>query len=377
MQKPPQLSAREKLSKRSYSLAKKIIFRFDSEKAHDFFVNAGESLGSSKLAKSSISKLLNFQHSSLKQNILGINFRNPVGLAAGFDYDGRLTQILPDLGFGFETIGSITLKPYAGNPPPRLGRLIKSKSLLVNKGLKNSSTSELIAKLSKKKFQFPLGISVAKTNCKETANDEAAIKDYASSLNLLKKSNIGDFYELNISCPNAFGGETFTTPKKLSVLLKKIDSLKLQKPLFLKMPVDFSEKETDALCNAASKYNVQGLIFGNLTKNRKNPSFNKEEIANATKGNFSGIPTQNLSNNLIRFAYKNYSSRFIIIGCGGIFSAEDAYKKIKLGASLVQLITGMIYEGPSIISEINHGLVQLLERDGFSNISEAIGTDNK
>lgn len=371
------LSKKEKLNKELYSLAKKIIFHFDSEKAHDFFTSFGETLGSHKMTKKSISKIFKFQHPSLKQNILGINFQNPIGLAAGFDYDARLTQILPDLGFGFETIGSITLKSYQGNPPPRLARLIKSKSLLVNKGLKNSSTSEIIKKLKNKKFEFPLGVSVAKTNCKSNSHDNEAIEDYSESFKLLKKSNLGNFYELNISCPNAFGGEDFTTPKKLSRLLKKIDSLKLKKPLFLKMPIDFSENETKNLCEIAEKHNVQGLIFGNLTKNRKNSKFDKKEIKNAGKGNFSGMPTQKKSNQLIKFAYKKYKSRFIIIGCGGVFSAEDAYEKIKLGASLVQLITGLIYEGPSLISEINQGLVHLLKKDGFSNISEAVGADNK
>ena len=142
------------------------------------------------------------------------------------------------------------------------------------------------------------------------------------------------------------------------------------------MPVDFTTKETEQLCEIAIKHNVRGLIFGNLTKKRKNPLFDKEEIKKAGKGNFSGIPTQKKSNQLIKFVYKKYKNRFVIIGCGGIFTVEDAYKKIKLGASLVQLITGMIYQGPNLIGEINHNLVQLLKKEGFSNIKEAIGVEN-
>jgi len=390
------------LSEKLYASYKKILFKQDAEKVHERFLKLGEKFGSSKVYKKILSALFNYKNKKLKQKILGIDFENPVGLAAGFDYEAQLTQVLPAVGFGFNTIGSITLDKYEGNNPPRLARLPKSKSILVNKGLKSTGARSVIkflkrtlnyrifskfskrtlqensimqSSLKRKKFTIPLGISIAKTNCKKTASDKNGIKDYISSLKLWEKSRIGDYYEINISCPNAFGGEPFTTPEKLSNLFKEIDKLKISKPIFLKMPVDFSTEKTKSLCEVAKEHNVQGLIFGNLTKNRSNKSFNREEIkkVKSLKGNFSGIPTKDLSNKLIKFAYKNYKNRFIIVGCGGIFSAEDAYEKIKLGASLVQLITGMIYRGPSLIGEINQGLVQLLEKDHYKNIEEAIG----
>ena len=143
------------------------------------------------------------------------------------------------------------------------------------------------------------------------------------------------------------------------------------------MPVDFSAKQTEELCETAKKHNIQGLIFGNLTKKRDSPLFDKQEIKKAGKGNFSGFPTQEKSNELIKFAYKKYKNKFVIIGCGGVFSSEDAYKKIKLGASLVQMITGMIFQGPSIIGEINQELAEMLKKDKFKNISQAVGSDNK
>jgi dihydroorotate dehydrogenase len=371
------LTGKDKLNKIIYNSTKRFLFKIDSEVTHNLFVSIGEVLGSNFLTKKLTSSLFYYSHPSLNQEVSGIKFENPIGLAAGFDYDARLTQIIPKTGFGFETIGSVTLGAYEGNPPPRLGRLIKSKSLLVNKGLKNPGTEKIIKKLENKNHTIPIGVSVAKTNCPSNSHDSAAIKDYIASLKLLEKSKIASFYEINISCPNSFGGEAFTTPSKLHDLLREVDRLDLKKPVFLKMPVDFSEKETDALCQVALKHNVQGLVIGNLTKNKNNSIFNKEEMKKAGKGSFSGLPTKNNSNRLIKFAYKHYHPRFVIIGCGGIFSAEDAYEKIKLGASLVQLITGMIYEGPGLISEINRGLIQLLKRDGFSNISEAIGKDNK
>ena len=143
----------------------------------------------------------------------------------------------------------------------------------------------------------------------------------------------------------------------------------------------YSEKsveETLSLCEVASNYKwVSGFIFSNLVKDRTNPLFDKEEIENAGKGNFSGKPTEKLSNNLISAVYKKYKNRFIIIGCGGVFTGADAYEKIKRGASLIQMITGMIYEGPSVIGNINKELAELLKKDRYKNISEAVGVNKK
>jgi len=358
---------------------KPLAFRQDPEVVHETATKVGTTLGKLPLAKSLVSSLFNYKNKKLEQKVLGIKFPNPLGLAAGFDYEAQLTQILPEIGFGHHTVGSITELPYGGNKRPILGRLPKSGSLLVNKGLKSTGSEHILSHLKKLKFKIPLSISIAKTNSKKTSSDKAGIKDYIASLKLCEKASVGDIYEINISCPNAYGGEPFTTSKKLDMLLKEVDKLKIKKPIFLKMPIDISVKQTDSLCKVASKHNVQGLVFGNLTKNRKNSEFDKKEIESMKKlkGSFSGKPTVENSNKLIKFAYKKYKSKFIIVGCGGIFTAEDAYKKIKLGASLLQLITGMIFEGPAVIGKINKGLVMLLEKDGFNSISEAIGKDNK
>ncbi|MEK6918827.1 MAG: quinone-dependent dihydroorotate dehydrogenase [Nanoarchaeota archaeon] len=360
-------------------LVKPILFKFDPEVVHDSFVSIGESLGSNILTKTLTKSFFSYNNKVLNQNVLGINFSNPIGLSAGFDYNGRLTQILPSVGFGFSTIGSITRGSYEGNPKPRLLRLPNSKSILVNKGLKNLGAKKIVFSLKNKAFSIPLGVSVAKTNCERTVNEAQGINDYFDTLKLLVDNGVGDFYEINVSCPNAFGGEPFTTPKKLNKLLSKIDKLDISKPVFLKMPTDLSIFETKGLCEVALKHNVSGLIFGNLTKNRDNPRLDKSEVALLAnrKGALSGLPTKELSNRLIAFAYKNYGKRFVIIGCGGVFTAIDAYEKIKLGATLIQLITGMIYNGPSVISEINEGLAKLLANDGYDNISQAIGVDNK
>ena len=168
----------------------------------------------------------------------------------------------------------------------------------------------------------------------------------------------------------------FTQKKTLEDLLSEIDKLRLKKPFFVKMPISNSTRVIKIMLDVIAKHSSKGVIFGNLQKDRSHPSLIKSEVIKFRIGNFSGKPTFERSNELIKFAHKNYKKRFAIIGCGGVFSAQDAYVKIKKGASLVQLITGMIFEGPQLIHEINSGLVKLLAIDGFKNIADAVGVDS-
>jgi len=323
-------------------------------------------------------------YSNLEQNIAGTKFKNPIGLAAGFDYDGRLTQILPSFDFGFETIGTITNLPYGGNQKPRLGRLPKSKSLMVNKGFKNLGAVKTAEKLAGQTFKIPLGISIGQTNQKgkkiersEIRRRRTAIEDILSAFRIFEYSNIkSSYYELNISCPNLFGNISFYPPKSLDELLTSVDGLKIKKPIFVKMPINQTNNEILKMLDVISRHRIAGVIFGNLQKDRNDPSLDRKEVKKFKKGNFSGKPTEKRSNELIALAYRRHKGKLLIIGCGGVFSAEDAYRKIKLGASLVQLITGLIYEGPTLVAQINNELSTLLRLDGFKNINEAIGREN-
>ena len=178
---------------------------------------------------------------------------------------------------------------------------------------------------------------------------------------------------INISCPNAFGGQPFTDSKRLDALIEKIMSVPKTKPIFLKLSPDLSKQEIDEIINIAIKFKIDGFICANLTKNRNNKNIIDENIPEV--GGLSGKVVDSLSDELIRYIYKKTNGEFVIIGVGGVFRAEDAYRKIKAGASLIELITGMIFEGPQVISEINLGLVKLLKADGYKNISEAIGKE--
>lgn len=359
-------------------IIKPILFKFKADDVHTLFLKTGNFLGRFCFTRWLLKKIFNYKNEILEIEIPGILFKNPIGLAAGFDYDADLINILPSVGFGFHTVGTVTNLLYAGNARPMLGRLPKSKSLLVNKGFKSMGLESVLKKINKRKKRIPLGISIGSTN-KTYKDIEEMAEDIIISFERVLKEDYFIYFELNISCPNLINtenlSEKFDTPNGLNFLLSKLEKLSINRPLFIKMYLEKNEAETLALVEVASKYKfVSGLIFSNLVKDRSNPSFDKNEIATAGRGNFSGKPTEKMTNELISAVYKKYGDRFTIIGCGGVFSGADAYEKIKRGATLVQMITGMIYEGPSVIGKINKELAELVKKDGYKNISEAIGS---
>ena len=360
---------------------KPVFFALDPEDVHDFFVGTGKFLGRFSLTRAATRLWFDFSDKSLEQNILGIHFKNPVGLAAGFDKNAELAGVMPAVGFGFEEAGSVTGFPCTGNPRPRLWRLPKSRGLVVYYGLKNRGAEEISSRLQKKqaskttgkKFQIPLGVSVAMTNRAENLDTAVAVADYVKAFGLF--TEIADYITVNISCPNAQGGMPFLEPAKLDLLFSKLDLISTDKPIFVKMSPDKTSAEVDAVLDTLKKHRVRGIICSNLTKKSDNPNILEKNVPQV--GGISGRPLQKISDDLISYIYKKEGKRFILVGCGGIFSAADAYKKIRAGASLVELITGMIFVGPQLISEINLGLTRLLRRDGFQNISEAVGADWK
>lgn len=357
------------------NVVKKIFFLFSAEKVHNLLVHFGEKLGSSGFSQTVVKFLFFEKHDSLRQTIHSIEFQTPIGLAAGFDYEARLTEVLPAWGFGFQTVGTITNHSYEGNPSPMLGRLPKSKSLMVNKGYKNLGAKETIRKLKGKRFVNAIGISIGRTNSRELTTQKESVKDIISTFKAFEASKLKhSYYELNISCPNLYGDITFYPPKNLEELLTAVEAIKVKRPIFVKMPIEKSDSEVLSMLKVISKHKIAGVIFGNLQKDRKNKAFVKSEVNKFTIGNFSGKPTFDRSNELISLAYSKYKNKLTIIGCGGVFSGRDAYEKIIRGASVVQLITGMIFEGPQLISQINFELDDLLRKNGFTHIREAIGT---
>lgn len=317
------------------------------------------------------------QPARLSQSLLGLTFPNPVGLSAGFDKNFELARLIKAVGFGYMEGGSLTYEICAGNPRPWFYRLPKSQSLVVNAGLANQGVKRIADRIKRYPadlfHDFPLNISIAKTNSPQAVTDRAAVADYIGSMKHLQAKQLGQMYTLNISCPNTYGGQPFTTPERLELLLAAVDELGLQVPVFIKMPSHLDWPDFQKLTDVAARHAVAGLTIANLAY--RDQVKLKDPLPDSVKGKLSGKPTWARSNDLIRNTRLKYGERFVIIGVGGIFSAEDAYTKIRLGANLVELITGLIFEGPQLIGQINHGLVRLLERDGFENISEATGAD--
>jgi len=349
----------------------------DPETVHERMIIYGSWLGDCSIGRGLVHFSYYYAYPTLEQTIKGIFFPNPIGLAAGYDKNGRLTQIIPEVGFGFSEIGSVTGQSCVGNPGQHLWRLKKSKSIVVNYGLKNVGAEVISSILSELSFKIPIGISLAKTNIALTSEESFGIADYVQAYTFFAKKNVGDYFTINISCPNAYGGQPFLESSALSRLLEALSSVRLKyqdnKPWFLKLAADLYPTTIDSLIEVARVYHITGFICSNLSKNRHNKKIIDENIP--ANGSLSGAVVKELSNNLIRYIYKKTGREFIIIGCGGIFSAEDAYEKIKAGASLLQLITGMVFKGPQLISEINQGLVTLLKKDGYTSLDQAIGAD--
>lgn len=355
-------------------LLRPILFLFHPEKVHALMTSFGALLGRFRLTRAFTRSCFSYQNPVLTQTLHGISFKNPVGLSAGFDKEADLVAILPEVGFGFMEVGSITLHPYKGNVHPWLTRLKKSKAILVNYGLKSEGVEKVLDRFQKRKQpNFPYALSIAKTNCKETNSIEKGVEDYKGCLKRMREENAGAFYVLNISCPNTFGGEPFTEKDSLRTLLQSLELQKMSQPVFVKMPINLPWEKFQELLEVTVDSGASGVVIGNLNKNRKDPAI-KDEIPETLGGNVSGKPTWQLSNELISKTYEHYGQKLTIIGVGGIFSAEDAYEKIQRGASLVALVTGMIYQGPQLVSEINQGLVKFLKRDGYARLSDAIGT---
>jgi len=356
-------------------ILKPIFFLFDAEHVHDFFKWFGECLGRFSLTRWAVRKCCDYEHPALESRVAGLNFKNPVGLAGGFDKDVRLTQIIPAVGFGFMEVGAVTRYPFGGNQGMHVARLPKDQAIIVYYGLKNIGAEAIEKKLHRLTFAIPVGLNIAKTN-REDIKGEKSVEDYAATFRMLAKYFA--YVTVNISCPNAQDGRLFQEPQLLDRLLAALSKEKKEGPVFLKISTDLTNEEADKIIATCEKYPfIDGFIVGNLTKRREILSLKSspEELNRIPKGGISGKPIRSFSTNLIRHIYKQTQGKYTIIGLGGVFSAEDAYEKIKAGASAVQMVTGMIYKGPMVIKRINKGLVQLLERDGYSHISEAIGKE--
>ncbi len=332
------------------SIIRPILFKFDPESVHHFSFSSLKLLFKLPFTKSFFRKKFGADDERLKQNIFGLEFKNPVGLAAGFDKDAKLYKELDHLGFGFIEIGTVTPVGQNGNPKKRLFRLKNDNAIINRMGFNNEGVEATVNRL-KSNPGILIGGNIGKN--KNTPNQEA-IKDYEICFHALH--DVVDYFVVNVSSPNTPNLRELQDKEPLTKLLlhlKKLNNVKeKQRPILLKIAPDLTDEQLLDIVEIVETTGIDGLIATNTTIARDGlTSANKNET-----GGLSGKPLAKRSTEVIKFIKSNSTSKFPIIGVGGIHSPEDAIKKLQAGASLVQLYTGFVYEGPGLIQEINKAI---------------------
>lgn len=354
-----------------------VLFQFDSETVHEFVLNRlAQQLHLLKIFRGTFK----FENPLLRQTLFNKFFENPVGLAAGFDKFAKGIPVWDSLGFGFAEIGTITAQEQPGNDRPRLFRLKKDDALINRFGFNNPGSEKAERTLAEWEAEkilhaIPVGINIGKT---KVVGLEKAKDDYLLSFERLW--TYADYFVVNVSSPNTpnlreLQDKSFLTEILLALAERNVrlsrKALIPPKAILVKIAPDLSLSQIDDVLSVIETAGVDGIVATNTTVERKN-LLSHAQLTNET-GGLSGRPLKNISTEIIRHIYNSTQGKIVIIGVGGIFNGDDAYEKIKAGASLVQIYTGFIYEGPMICKKINKRLVELLKRDGFNNIVEAVG----
>ena len=364
-----------------YRLVKPLLFSLEAEWAHRLGV------GAARLAQATgapgVGALYAYEDKALWQSFWGLVFRNPVGLAAGFDKNAHLIPFWEKAGFGFIEVGSVTARPSKGNARPRAFRLPKDRALINRMGLNNEGAERVADRLEKVVAggTVPLGINLAKTHDPAIAG-EAGIEDFRTSFRAL--APLAGYVTLNISCPNTAEGKTFEAPDVLEPLLKALfaerQKLGLKVPVLVKLaPPTSAQVVFDSLIeevvDLSLALGVQGFVATNTAPDRQGLTTPDTVLERIGPGGLSGAPLAARADLLVRYLYRKTEGKVPIIGVGGILSPAAAYARIRAGASLVQVYTGLVYEGLGLVKHIKQGLVEQLEADGFSSLRDAVGAD--
>jgi len=333
-----------------------------------------------KLAKASFQQYFCRADRQLEQSLFGLNFNNPVGLAAGFDKDGIAAGMWQYLGFGFAELGTVTYHPQPGNPQPRLFRLPQDRAALNRMGFNNLGSAAMAEALEQRQhsdFTIPIGINLGKS---KIAPLEDAATDYLGSFRQLK--DLGDYFVINVSSPNTPNLRDLQAIAPLRVIFDVLQQENQgQKPILVKIAPDLAWEDISAIVELSQASKLAGIIATNTTIDRS--QLTTKTIATTGKivteeaGGISGAPVRQKSTEVIRFIHQQTGGSLPIIGVGGIFTADDAWEKITAGASLIQVYTGWTYNGPWMVDRILTGLLAKLETQGLSSISAAVGIGNR
>ncbi len=333
-----------------------ILHRFDPERIHDQSVHFGSFIGKFKSLRWLLEKTFGFENDKLQVSLGNLDFPNPIGLAAGFDKNGEIVPVLQAIGFGFIEVGTVTPMAQPGNPKPRLFRLKTEKAVINRMGFNNNGVDSLVRSLAKVSKRVPVGINLGKN--KSTEISKAAM-DYV--IGIEKAWEVADYFTVNVSSPNTadlreLQGEEFLKPL-IDAVVEKREQLKIKtgqyKQIWLKIAPDLENSELEVICKAILESNIDALVISNTTTGRRQLS----EKWKSEPGGLSGKPLFELSNNVLEQAGKLLKGNIPLIGVGGISSAEDVKTKMSLGASLVQIYTSLIFEGPGFVKALKKDLL--------------------
>lgn len=357
------------------TVVRPLVFRLDPERAHRLALRVG---AGASFAAPAIRAACTVRDPRLATSVVGIPFENPIGLSAGFDKSGEAIEALAGLGFGFVEIGSVSADPSPGNARPRLFRLPEDRAIVVAYGVPNDGARVVAGRLARVSLPVPLGINIVKTNRGPGAPPESAdqiIGEYVEAARVL--APCADYLMFNLSCPNTEDGRDFFADRgHLDASLAALGSIELTKPVFLKVSPLGGVSMIEQLLEVAEPHDfISGFMF-NLPSEKPRNLRSERSIWSGLPGAVSGPPAAELLDTCLRETWRRMDrSRYALIASGGVFTAEDAYSKIKHGASLVQLLTALVYEGPGVVHRITRGLADLLARDGVQRLADAVGAE--
>lgn len=356
-----------------YPIARAALFKLPPETAHDVVLQGLAVLPAA--IRRTMRSRNQITDPRLHATIFGVDFPNPVGLAAGFDKSGAAFNSLGALGFGFVEIGTITALAQPGNPRPRVFRLPTDQALLNRMGFNNPGAEAVADRLSRASVETVLGINIGKSKITPNAR---AVDDYLWSVELLER--FAHYLVVNVSSPNTPGLRELQDAAPLRELLSAVvdragaSVATTPVPVLVKIAPDLTDHQVDQAVGIAMEVGAAGIIVANTTISREGLSASKEAIAKLGAGGISGTPIRARALALVSRIYTETGGAIPIVGVGGVFTADDAWDRIRAGASLVQLYTGLIYQGPEIVKQINLGLLERLDAHGFGSIAEAVGT---
>ena len=350
-----------------------LLFRCDPEWVHTRTIDAAALAGRVRPLRTVASRLCRVDNDRLRMTVGGVTFPNPVGLAAGFDKNGRAVNFLSELGFGSIEVGSVSAKASVGNSRPRLFRLPADEAIVVNYGVPNDGAEVVARRLANSRPVVPVGVNLVETNTGREATPDEVIGQFVRAATTFVVR--ADYLALNLNCPNTTGGRSlFSNPKQLTALLGELGRIRGLPPVFLKVTATADPAVIEPTLEAvAGQPSVVGFSF-NVPPGTSYPLKTPATEVAKLRGSLCGTPLFQLTTAAVREWYQRMDrTRYRLIGIGGVRSADGAYMLIRAGASLVQLYTALVYYGPGVVRRINEGLLQRLDRDGFRDITAAVG----